>query len=223
MKVNEIFSSIDGEGIRTGYPVTFVRLFGCNLTCSYCDTMYAIQGDDYRDMTLEEVMAIVEEKGLRRITLTGGEPLLEVNDAKAILERLLADGYEVNVETNGAVTLEPFEYLRKQYCNQLIYTLDYKSISSGMNPTMILENFQYIKPWDVIKFVVSNREDLDDMKRIVREVLPPTCEAELYVSPTFGDIDGKEIVQYLLDEKLEEVRMQLQMHKYIWDPQERGV
>lgn len=226
MKVNEIFSSIDGEGSRTGYPVTFIRLFDCNLRCSYCDTMYAVEGSDYRDMTIEEILEALKRQGLSRITLTGGEPLLHDQEVFPLLEALIQNGYKVNVETNGAVSLAPFESLRQQTQDRpesFFYTLDYKSLSSGMNQAMKLDNFNYLRSFDVLKFVVGSQEDLEDMERVVRHVLPRECPAEIYVSPVFGQIEARELVDYILQHKLENVRVQLQMHKYIWNPNERGV
>ncbi len=222
MKVNEIFASIDGEGSRSGYAVTFVRLFGCNLCCSYCDTMYAVEGDDYHEMSVEEIMEEVASHGFKRITLTGGEPLLYPEIVTPLLETLVTAGYDVNIETNGAVPLAPFEEVRKMGPGTIMYTLDYKSISSGMNDTMILENYHYLRDGDVVKFVVGDEDDLDDMKRVVETELLNT-PAELFVSPIFDDIDPADLVDFVLNHKLEQIRVQLQMHKFIWDPTMRGV
>ena len=222
MKVNEIFASIDGEGSRSGYAVTFVRLFGCNLCCSYCDTMYAVEGDDYHEMSVEEIMEEVASHGFKRITLTGGEPLLYPEIVTPLLETLVTAGYDVNIETNGAVPLAPFEEVRKMGPGTIMYTLDYKSISSGMNDTMLFENYQYLRENDVVKFVVGDEDDLEDMKRMVETELLHT-PAELFVSPIFDDIDPADLVDFVLNHKLEQIRVQLQMHKFIWDPTMRGV
>ena len=141
MQINEIFVSIDGEGIRTGYLTTFIRTFGCNLNCSYCDTQYACKIDENEQdqfvvMTPEEILARVDELGNYRVTLTGGEPLIQ-RDAPELVALLLEAGYEVNIETNGAVDLRPFEKKMvevlsdDELTNNLIYTLDYKCPSSG--------------------------------------------------------------------------------------------
>lgn len=273
IKVNEIFTSIDGEGIRSGYPVTFIRLFDCNLRCSYCDTMYAVEGNDYRNMSISDIISMVNQLGYRRITLTGGEPLLHKEEVYPLLEELITLGYEINIETNGAVSLLPFEKLRdttnfnkKEYAfshasdksleekienrkitdsdsyilpkkhgnkrdmsnpvhykGHIIYTLDYKSPSSAMNHAMLLENFNYLQSGDVIKFVVGTDEDLWKMKQVVTELLPTIDGLEIFVSPIFGVIEPARIVDFIIMHHLECVRMQLQMHKFIWDPNARGV
>ena len=214
MLVNEIFSSIEGEGIRAGYPVTFIRLYGCNLHCSYCDTRYSCEGGDYEFMSIDEILKVVADLGFHRVTLTGGEPLIH-RDVNELILTLINAGYEVNIETNGAVYIAPYTTFKK-----LIITLDYKSISSGENESMWLSNIPLLRKRDVLKFVVGSQEDLDDMRRIVVEY-NPICS--IYVSPVFGKIEPKEIVEYIKEHKLENCRVQLQMHKFIWPPQQRGV
>lgn len=214
MLVNEIFSSIEGEGIRAGYPVTFVRLYGCNLHCSYCDTRYSCEGGEFTKMTVEEILDVVADKGFHRVTLTGGEPLIH-KDVNELLMALIKAGYEVNIETNGAVYIAPYTHSAK-----MIITLDYKSISSGENAKMWLSNLPLLRKRDVLKFVVGNKEDLDDMRRILIDY-NPICN--VYVSPIFGEIEPVEIVEYIKAYKLENCRVQLQMHKFIWPPQQRGV
>lgn len=214
MLVNEIFSSIEGEGIRAGYPVTFIRLYGCNLHCSYCDTRYSCEGGEFTRMTVDEILDKVADLGFHRVTLTGGEPLIH-RDVNELIMALLKAEYEVNIETNGAVYIAPYTHYKK-----LIITLDYKSISSGQNSEMWLSNFPLLRKHDVLKFVVGTREDLDDMRRIVT-FNNLTCN--IYVSPVFGKIEPKEIVEYIKEHKLENCRLQLQMHKYVWPPQQRGV
>ena len=214
MLVNEIFSSIEGEGIRAGYPVTFIRLYGCNLHCSYCDTRYSCEGGDYKYMSVDEILDVVADLGFHRVTLTGGEPLIH-RDVNTLIIALLNAGYEVNIETNGAVYIAPYTQFKK-----LIITLDYKSISSGQNSEMWLSNFPLLRKHDVLKFVVGSQEDLDDMRRIVTF---NNLDCNIYVSPVFGKIEPKDIVEYIKEHKLENCRVQLQMHKFIWPPQQRGV
>lgn len=214
IKVSEIFESIDGEGIRTGYPVTFIRLFGCNLKCSFCDSTYAYKGNDYKELSIKEILMIADTYGHRKITLTGGEPLM-LQSGWNLLNQLLDKGYEVNVETNGSIKLKKYEN------PNLIYTMDYKSKFSGMEGKMLLlSNLEVLDEKDVLKFVVANEEDLDKMKEIVK-VYKPKCS--IFVSPVFGEIEPKAIVDYVLKNKLDEVRVQVQLHKIIWDPELRGV
>jgi len=214
MLVNEIFSSIEGEGIRTGYPATFIRLYGCNLNCSYCDTRYSCEGHDGTEMNVSEVIEKVKEAGVKKITLTGGEPLIHKN-VEELVDELVNEGFEVNIETNGSVDIYP--YIKKE---NVIITMDYKLISSGMNDKMNERNFKYLRPQDVLKFVVGNKQDLDVMKEIL-EVHKPNCN--IFVSPVFEQIEPVEIVDYIKENKLNDCRVQLQLHKIIWDPEERGV
>ena len=213
LKVSEIFESIDGEGIRTGYPVTFIRLYGCCLSCSFCDSKYSWSGSDYQELSIKEILAITKKYGHHRITLTGGEPLMTDNGWK-LLNCLLYEGYEVNVETNGSIRLKTINN------SNLIYTMDYKSKFSGMEDRMIPSNIDILKEKDVLKFVVANKEDLDKMKEII-DIYKPKCS--IFVSPVFGEIEPKEIVEYVLKHKLDNVRVQVQLHKIIWDPELRGV
>lgn len=210
-KVNEIFKSIDGEGIRTGLPVTFVRLNDCNLKCSYCDTRYACEGKDYVYMTKYDILEYCLYHECKRITLTGGEPLLDEHTNELITLLEIYD-FEVNVETNGSINIID--------CPASIITMDYKSPSSGMEEFMLLSNLAYLFEEDVLKFVVGSKEDLDRMKEIIEEY-QPVCN--VYVSPIFGMIEPAEIVEYVLENKLNNVRVQVQLHKIIWNPNMRGV
>lgn len=216
MKVVEIFESIDGEGICVGFPVTFVRLYGCNLRCSYCDSMYACEGNGYTEMYIEDIMKQIEEYGHPRVTLTGGEPLIHP-DVKLLIQEILAAGYKLNIETNGAVDIDPFNKKKN-----VIITLDYKCPSSGMEAFMHLSNLDQLDKHDVLKFVVGSPEDLEKAKEIILEYeLQGKCN--IYFSPVFGSIEAKDIVEFILREHLEDVRMQLQIHKFIWEPDRKGV
>jgi 7-carboxy-7-deazaguanine synthase len=212
MKVVEIFKSIDGEGIRAGFPATFIRLVGCNLRCSYCDTRYSYENPEYEELTVDQIVKCVSDLHCHRITLTGGEPLIH-DDVDKLITVLTDNGYEVNIETNGSVDIYPYIYNPN-----IILTVDYKCPSSGMESKMLLNNIKYLRFTDVLKFVVGTQEDLDKCRFISQR----TC-ANVYVSPVFGQIQPKDIVDYILTNELNNCRVQLQLHKYIWDPQERGV
>lgn len=216
MRISEIFLSIEGEGIRAGYPAIFIRTYGCNLRCSYCDSMYALEGGDYIDMTLADIMRRVRQyKGVTRyVTVTGGEPLIQ-SGMKELLAELADSGFDVNVETNGAVPIEGVT-------PKVMITMDWKCPSSNMCDQMITENLEGLISTDVLKFVVGSQEDLRCMKRILEEQ-GPALKCHVFVSPVFGKIESKEIVQFLLDNCLSQVRIQLQLHKFIWDPNMRGV
>ena len=211
MKVVEIFKSIDGEGIRVGYPVTFIRLAGCNLRCNYCDTKYSYEDEKFTEMTPQEIYIKVYKLGGKRITLTGGEPLIH-KDVKVLVDLLIQKGYEVNIETNGSVDITLF--LDKH----TIITMDYKCAGSGMEDKMLLDNISKLRKLDVLKFVVSDDNDLDTVQRIYQNT-----KATVYISPVFGRIEPKQIVEYMLEHNMENCRVQVQLHKIIWNPEERGV
>ena len=216
MKVVEIFESIDGEGIRAGLPATFIRLYGCNLNCSYCDSRYACEGGEYIEMSIDEILNRVQIFNHKSITLTGGEPLIH-SDSEYLIDALRLKGYEVNIETNGAVDIAP--YANK---DKVIITLDYKCPTSGAEGKMIMSNLSLLRKQDVLKFVVGSKADLDKAKEIILAYnLQNKCN--LFFSPVFDEIESKDIVEYILSNHLERVRMQLQIHKFIWDKDERGV
>lgn len=216
MKVVEIFPSIDGEGKRTGLPTVFVRLYGCNLNCSYCDTRYGCEGDNYVEMDPVDIYNKLNDIGIPSVTITGGEPLIH-EDIETLL-MLLDDGLlDVNVETNGSVPID----VTRQFRNCWV-TMDWKSPSSGMADQMLVENAKKLWPHDVLKFVVGSEEDLDAM----REALASTfafVSPEVYISPIFNAIDPSDIVEYVLQNKLYNVKVQIQLHKVIWNPETRGV
>lgn len=220
MKVNEIFKSISGEASKAGFPVIFIRTYGCNLRCHYCDTMYAVEGGEYTLMTPAEILYKCAQLGVKRIVLTGGEPLIQP-DAPELIDLLCNNGYEVEVETNGAVDLQVFHSkLTTKRIDLLSYTMDYKSMTSGMTEKMLPQNLEFLGTKDVIKFVVGSTEDLQQMHSIVQN---NDIHAQVFVSPIFGDIEPKDIVEYILQNNLHNVRVQLQMHKLIWDVNQRGV
>lgn len=214
IKVSEIFRSIDGEGIRTGYPVTFIRLYGCNLKCSYCDSSYATTYGDYTLMSISDIVEHVDYFGLHRITLTGGEPLA-CDQCYDLVTALTDAGYEVNIETNGSLSILPYADMKN-----VILTMDYKCPSSNMEDRMNGLNLPLLRSKDVLKFVVGSKLDLSTMLAVVNGY---DISANIFVSPVFGEIDPKEIVDFLICNDVENVRIQLQLHKIIWDPNMRGV
>lgn len=226
MKIIEIFDSIDGEGIRTGQPATFIRLAGCNLRCSYCDTVYSLFGEEtpceYTEMTIEEVISRVN-RNYSRITLTGGEPLIH-KDSAELVRRLLETDCEVNIETNGAVDI--MEFLNKiPDTDRLFFTIDYKLPSSGMTDKMIWNNFLNLRPCDVIKFVVGSDEDINLTIDIVRQLKQVYKNMpHIFIGAVYGMYDAQKLVEIILKEPvLSDARFQIQLHKVIWNPDERGV
>lgn len=214
MKVVEIFKSIDGEGKRAGLPTVFIRLFGCNLKCSYCDTQYGCEGTDYRIMSIPDILDTLDRYKTKSVTITGGEPLIHPG-IKQLVELLFHNGYWVNIETNGS------QYIGNLPVSPNVFvTMDYKCPSSGMENSMCLENLHTLSLTDVLKFVVGSHEDLVTALSILEEYHP---KAQIYFSPVFGKIEPAVIVDFILDHRLDNCKIQLQMHKIIWDPNKRGV
>lgn len=218
-KVVEIFESINGEGRRVGQLAIFIRLQKCNLNCSYCDTRWA-NGDDapYTLMSEDEIYDRILKSGIKNITLTGGEPLLH-KDVEILLEKIGENpNLSLEIETNGSIELEKFSKLK----NPPLFTMDYKLPSSKMENKMCLDNFKYLTLKDTVKFVVGTIEDLKKAKEIIeRYSLIGKCA--VYFSSVFNSIDPIEIVKFMKENRLNGVNLQLQIHKFIWDPESKGV
>ena len=220
MKVAEKFISSNGEGTRAGELAVFVRFAGCNLRCTYCDTMWANEpGCPAEEMSPAQICEYVRSTGISNVTLTGGEPLLQKEMGELIGLLISECGVRVEIETNGAVDLRPFVELPE---GRPVFTMDYKLPSSGCEDRMICANFSVLKAEDTVKFVSGSREDLEHAGRIIEEYgLLERCH--VYFSPVFGKIEPVEIVDFMLKRKMNKARIQIQMHKVIWDPNERGV
>lgn len=223
--VVEQFTSINGEGIKAGQLAVFVRFAGCNLNCSYCDTSWANQKDtNYQIMNEQEILNEILKTGVSNVTLTGGEPLLE-DQMEFLLEILLSvPELSIEIETNGSVALEEFQKIaeRKKAWDRLSFTMDYKLPGSGMETRMCLENYKILQKKDTVKFVCSDRKDLERAEQIIREYqLIERCH--VYLSPVFGKIDPAEMVLFMKERNLNKVNLQLQLHKFIWNPEQRGV
>ncbi len=218
-KVAEIFSSINGEGRLAGELAVFVRFAGCNLSCSYCDTTWANAPDvPYRTMTEQQIYNAIKDAGIRNVTLTGGEPLLQPG-IRRLLELLAADdALRVEIETNGSISIAPYGDME----NRPSMTLDYKLPGSGMESSMCLDNYRLVKPMDTVKFVCGSQEDLNRALEIIREY-DLTEKCAVYLSPVFGQISPDKMVDFLKEHCLNGVRLQLQLHKFIWDPDRQGV
>ena len=220
MKVSEIFKSIEGEGLRTGLPAVFIRLHGCNLRCSYCDSMYAVEGNDYKQINVAQILDAVKEYGdITHVTLTGGEPLIHP-DVENLLRQLSDIGYRVNIETNGTIPC-------KWHFPGLFYTMDWKCKSSGMTAKMKMENLETLGADDVLKFVVGTVEDLEETESVVKKLAEKKSDMpHVFVSPVFGKLSNEEIVNWLLNSATmvkNNARFQVQLHKIIWNPERRGV
>ena len=251
MNVIEIFASIDGEGSRQGLLTTFLRLHDCNIRCSYCDTTYSYGIDSvFTEMTVAEVADVIESLGNHRITITGGEPLLQeavvvelidelnrrkslkiqnspsnqsdltrINDVDKDVDKFdkrkipNISYYDFNIETNGTI-------IPSFHRDNVWFTYDYKTPSSLAEESMNIDIFKVATERDLIKFVVGSPEDLDCMRRIIDQY--PTA-AQIYVSPVWGQIEAVLIIDYMKAYNLQNVRFQLQIHKFVWDPDAKGV
>ncbi len=212
LKVNEIFHSIQGEGSAAGLPCVFVRLTYCNLRCTYCDTEYAFY--DGKDFTIEEVIDEVKKYGCNLVEITGGEPLVQMDECLELMKQLSDNGFEVMIETGGSLPINEIDPRVK-------IIMDLKCPSSGMLKKNLYENINYLKPIDEVKFVIGNKEDYEWAKEIIAEhSLNNKCE--ILFSVVFGKLEPIDLVNWILKDKLN-VRFQLQMHKFIWHPETRGV
>lgn len=218
-KVVEKFISINGEAQCAGELACFIRFAGCNLNCSYCDTGWANEKHvPYEIYSEEELYAYIKACEVRNVTLTGGEPLLQENIGRLI--RMLGKdlGLRTEIETNGSLPIEAYSK-RDQ---NLSFTLDYKLPASGMESWMKTENYACLKPWDTVKFVISDDRDFARAREIItRYQLVDKCK--VYLSTAFQSITPEEIVEKMIQYKMNGVRLQLQMHKYIWEPDRKGV
>jgi 7-carboxy-7-deazaguanine synthase len=210
LKINEIFKSIQGESTYAGLPCTFIRLAGCNLRCTYCDTNYAYyHGKELAD---EEIISKIKEYGVKLIEFTGGEPLLQEETPK-LLKTLLDNNYRVLVETNGSICIGCLD-------KRLNVIMDFKTPKSGMSERMRAENFKFLKKTDQIKFVLMDKSDYTWAKDIIVKHHLLDKFDNILMSPAYGDLSPKPLVSWVLRDNLP-VRVQLQIHKYIWAPDER--
>jgi 7-carboxy-7-deazaguanine synthase len=209
--VNEVFFSIQGEGTRAGQPCLFVRLTGCPLRCTWCDTAYAFhEGERRRE---EDLLAELARHPCRRVQLTGGEPLSQAA-AFPFVTTLLDAGYEVLVETSGHVSLQELD-------RRAVAIMDVKAPGSGETHRMDWANLERLKPGDEVKFVIAGRADYEWSRELARERgLPARCT--VLFSPVHGQLDPGVLGRWILEDGLP-VRLQVQLHKYLWPGVERGV
>ena len=211
LKINEIYYSVQGESTHAGRPCIFTRLTYCNLRCSYCDTEYAFY--DGKDMEITYIKSEIKRWDCNLVEVTGGEPLFQ-DECIDLLNELVNSNYEVMLETGGSLSISDVP-------KKVVKIVDFKCPSSGMVKKNLWSIVDDLQAHDEVKFVIGNREDFDWAKdRITDYSMDKICT--LLFSPTFGEINPQQIVEWILAENLP-VRMQLQMHKMIWSPEEKGV
>lgn len=215
MRVIEKFVSINGEGVKSGELSVFIRFEGCNLRCSYCDTTYSFINPIYEDLEVLDIVDYILSTKIKNVTLTGGEPLLQ-KDIYKLLEELSKYDLEVEIETNGSISIKDFNF------NNVSFTLDYKTPSSKMEKFMNLDNYKYLKRKDTIKFVCGSIDDLKTSKSIMDKYnLYDKCN--LIISPIFNSLPLETYVSFMISNNMNNVRFGLQIHKIIWDKDKRGV
>lgn len=209
LKINEIFKSIQGESTYAGLPCTFIRLAGCNLRCTYCDTNYAYY--DGEELSDEKIISKIEEYGVKCVEFTGGEPLLQEETPK-LLKTLLDKNYNVLIETNGSICIGCLD-------KRLNIIMDYKTPKSGMSERMRPKNFEFLKKSDQIKFVLMDKSDYEWAKEVITNNDLDDKFDNILMSPAYGELSPKSLVNWVLSDNIP-VRVQLQIHKYIWGPDE---
>ncbi len=212
LTVNEIFHSIQGESTHAGRPCVFVRLTACDLRCSWCDTPYAFH--EGRKMSIDEVMAAVDAYGCGLVEVTGGEPLLQ-DDVYPLMERLLADGREVMLETGGHRPIDRVPVA-------VVKIVDVKCPASGESAKNDWSNLDRLAPHDQVKFVVQDRIDYDFAKAVIARHDLFSRTAAVLISPVHGVLDARTLSEWMLADRTP-ARLQLQLHKFIWSPSTRGV
>ncbi len=212
LTVNEIFHSIQGESTHAGRPCVFIRLTACDLRCSWCDTPYAFH--EGQKMSVDDVLGRVRDFGCDVVEITGGEPLLQ-QEVYPLMQRLLDEGRTVMLETGGHVSVD-------RVPERVIRVIDVKCPGSGESEKNHWPNLDQLRPADEVKFVIKDRTDYEYARGVVAtHQLVGRCAAVLF-SPVHGVQDARQLAEWVLADRLA-VRVQLQTHKYIWDPTTRGV
>ncbi|MEE8397930.1 MAG: radical SAM protein [Desulfobacterales bacterium] len=210
--VTEIFHSIQGESTHSGRPCVFVRLSGCNMRCTYCDTSYAYaQGTE---MDIQVIIDQVDACDCPLVEITGGEPLLQA-ETPALISQLLEQGHEVMLETNGSLDIRSVD-------NRCIKVVDVKCPTSGETDNNHLENLNHLNAGDQVKFVIGSREDYAYAKNTMSSIGSHLPSDHILFSPVFGQLDPATLAEWMLADRLD-ARYHLQLHKLIWPDKDRGV
>lgn len=212
MNISELFFSIQGESSSAGFPTVFIRCAGCNLSCTYCDTVYARKLSKGKEMALEEIMEYVEGFHVGRVAVTGGEPLLQ-DDFSGLCKSLLEKGNEVQIETNGSMDISVVP-------DGARVVMDIKTPGSGMAAQNDFSNIEKLKPGDEVKFVITSYEDYAWSCGIIEEY-PRNEDIGILFSPAYGLLESRLLAEWILRDKCRRIRLQVQLHKILW-PCEKG-
>ncbi|MDR0974523.1 MAG: radical SAM protein [Ruminococcus sp.] len=214
--VAEMFSGINGEGLKQGAPATFIRFAGCNLSCEWCDTKWANDDDcPALYLTPDEIYFYALDKGLSNVTLTGGEPLLALHFSE-ILRKFADDPFfSSEIETNGSI---PLDYIRRSG-EKISFTVDCKLPSSGMSDRIVYKNFGLLGKRDCVKFVVGSADDLEQTAAIIKDY-SLAKRTNIFLSPVYGVMNPEEIADFIVNNALD-ARLGLQLHKIIWGDRRR--
>ncbi len=213
MQITEIFRSIQGESTYAGLPCIFIRLTGCNLRCAWCDTEYSFHGG--KKMTLDEVMQRVYDFRGKLVEITGGEPLLQ-EEVYPLMDRLLAESYQVLLETSGE---RPIHKVPRE----VVKIVDVKCPDSGEADTFAMKNLESLAPHDQVKFVIGTRRDYHFARDFTREHDLGVRVSAIFFSPVHGEIGLPQMAQWIIDDQLENVRFGSQLQKMIWGADVPGV
>lgn len=213
MQITEIFKSIQGESTYAGLPCIMIRLTGCNLRCTWCDTEYSFYGGE--KMALDEVIQRVYDFGGKLVEITGGEPLLQ-KEVYVLMDRLLAENYRVLLETSGERSIDKVP-------REVVKIVDVKCPDSGEADTFAMSNLDLLAPHDQVKFVIGTRRDYEFARGLTRKHDLGSRVAAIFFSPVHGEIDLPEMAQWIVDDQLENVRFGSQLHKTIWGADVPGV
>ena len=213
-KINicEIFYSLQGESTFAGMPCVFIRLSGCNLDCSWCDTRYA--DTQYQSMTLDQILKQIRDYPCNLVEVTGGEPLHQ-NETHLLISMLFDKNYQVLLETNGSKSI-------KNIHSNCIKIIDIKCPSSNESDSFLFENLEYLTEDDELKFVIADRQDYEFAKSMIENRLTMVSQTKIHLSPVFGQITPEVLAKWIIEDNLR-ARLSLQQHKIIWDPDTQGV
>lgn len=207
MKISEIFFSIQGEGMEIGLPTVFVRLFACDLRCTWCDSMYAVEGNDFKEMSTDEVEREIEVHKCRRVCFTGGEPLIQKKELVKLANTLINKGYKIVLETSGH--RDPPQIFWTENC---LISMDCKCPSSTMEEKMDYSLFEKLRPKDQLKFVIKDETDYAYAKEIINKL---RINATIIFQPVYGT-NLRWLAEKVIQDKLGSVRVLPQLHKIIW-------